>query len=190
MLKRKMKHSLTFLLATIACFSSVLCLVLLLHLQQLSKMVNDRDKSVVLCQMIPYYGVAQASLDKLQLFFRRHCIASAYLPDFDWLLVLDADTGVVNPNHCIEEQVRNTPFARQFLLDWANLEFSQPKFSSADNGALQLHILKTVLPNAKIEIEAGNRTIWVAIGNRRLKSCQMRRKALADIRDGIGATNM
>uniref|UniRef100_A0A914HPK4 Uncharacterized protein n=1 Tax=Globodera rostochiensis TaxID=31243 RepID=A0A914HPK4_GLORO len=85
-----------------------------------------------------------------QLFFRKHCIASAYLPDTDWMLVLDA---VVNPNHCIEE-VKNTLFARKFLLDWANMEFSQPEFSSTDNGALQLHILKTVLPNAQIEINA------------------------------------
>uniref|UniRef100_A0A915CFE2 Glycosyltransferase family 92 protein n=1 Tax=Parascaris univalens TaxID=6257 RepID=A0A915CFE2_PARUN len=37
------------------------------------------------------------------IMFRRHCIISYILPKYEWILVVDADVGVINPTRLIEE---------------------------------------------------------------------------------------
>jgi hypothetical protein len=46
-------------------------------------------------------------------------------------------------------------------MEWADYEFAEPAsgYTSADNGALQVHMLKTLLPNNHIEIDTCNR-LW------------------------------
>ena len=53
--------------------------------------------------------------------------------------------GWSNENAAGNYMVRNTAAARSFLRSWAQYQFHQPRgFSSADNGALHIHLLRTL----------------------------------------------
>ncbi|CAD6186814.1 unnamed protein product [Caenorhabditis auriculariae] len=108
----------------------------------------------------------------LKKFFRRHCVVAKILPNFEAVLFIDADIGVVNPKRRIEEYmdsnfdvvfydrfynweitagsyiVRNTSFAVKFLENFAKFETRLPEsFHGTDNGGLHLYVAEVLYPS-------------------------------------------
>ncbi|GMR62803.1 hypothetical protein PMAYCL1PPCAC_32998, partial [Pristionchus mayeri] len=109
-------------------------------------------------------------------FFRRHChtyqMMLNELPEESWILFVDADVGVVNPNKLIEDFIEeeydiylynrfyNWEFAAQYLFKnnergrdwikkWADMEFSLPNsFHGTDNGALHILMMHYLVPTS------------------------------------------
>ncbi|CAI4221800.1 unnamed protein product [Auanema sp. JU1783] len=107
--------------------------------------------------------------------FRRHCISAEVLPTTQWLLFLDADIAIANPSRLIEEYIdenydltfydrfisweiamgsyliRNTPWSRRFLSEFADFESQLPNsFHGTDNGAIHAFLMtKSNVSNEK-----------------------------------------
>jgi hypothetical protein len=122
------------------------------------------------------FSYSYACLHIPNVYFRKHCVILMYMinhPDIDWILVLDADIGVVDLTRRIEEYlptknetdihivfyerfngevhaggylIQNHPWSHRFLIGWLDWEPRITSFpgSNGDNGALHMHLLDTV----------------------------------------------
>ncbi|CAI4229301.1 unnamed protein product [Auanema sp. JU1783] len=146
--------------------------------------LRGTDYEVAMVDIMNDPRVVESCSQHSNVFFRKHCAAAVYLNDTDWLVVLDADTGIANPNHCIEEWIddrvdilfyerifnfeiasgnyiiKNSEFSRNFLKKWSDFEHNLPSnWNGADNGALQILILQMAIPDAFQEYDNCNQ-IW------------------------------
>uniref|UniRef100_A0A1I8ECS7 Nucleotide-diphospho-sugar transferase domain-containing protein n=3 Tax=Wuchereria bancrofti TaxID=6293 RepID=A0A1I8ECS7_WUCBA len=99
-----------------------------------------------------------------EFFFQRHCVTAQFLQEnnnFDYVLFIDSDMGVINPKKRIEEYImddkdiifynriwnfevmagsylaKNTKFVINFLRMWANYNYRLPhSFHGSDNAAI------------------------------------------------------
>lgn len=141
--------------------------------------------------------------------FKRHCAVAAYLDTTDWMLVVDAETGVINPQHCVEEWidnrvnmiffdryfnweissasylVRNSKFSRNFLQGLARWEFEPlPSWNSYDQGAFLVHLLQTLYPHAAWEVRSCTE-YWY-----RASSYQTYMATVMCVRESLGARRL
>ncbi|KAK6105128.1 hypothetical protein QQG55_19030 [Brugia pahangi] len=124
--------------------------------------------------------------------FARHCVTAEIMKeanDIQWFLFIDADMGVINPNHLIEEWIdnsvnlilynrifnhevmagsylaKNTPYSQKFLQFWANyeLQLQFPAFGS-DNGAIHNVLLELIFPE-KVSERKFCESVWMEAKN-------------------------
>nr|CDJ96728.1 Protein of unknown function DUF273 domain containing protein [Haemonchus contortus] len=107
--------------------------------------------------------------------FKRHCIAAEYLKNTDWMLVLDADTGVVNPSHCIEE----------WIDDRVDVIVYERFFNSEISAAsFMLHVLDTLIPDA-IQERKNCHDVWL-----NATSYDTYMAVVSCVRQALGATHL
>lgn len=121
--------------------------------------------------------------------FRRHCVLSLKMSSISnsWLLFLDGDMGIINPNHLIEDYIpkdpkaqiifynrimnhevmagsyliQNSEWSRKFLMFWAKFEDQLPNsFHGSDNGAIHAVILNQVSTEITSKREFCVKSYW------------------------------
>uniref|UniRef100_A0A0N4Z1F7 Nucleotid_trans domain-containing protein n=1 Tax=Parastrongyloides trichosuri TaxID=131310 RepID=A0A0N4Z1F7_PARTI len=139
---------------------------------------------------INYHRKLTKNCKQRDFMYKRHCFLANYLKhnfeDGDIILFLDADIGVINPNHILEKYIpigneeiifyerifnheiaagtffiKNSNYSRQFLINWSEYDFLHPYGRDGrDNVGLHFALLDYI-PEKFSKIKLKCYEIWV-----------------------------
>lgn len=88
-------------LQTVQCYATLRSYELLQVIWNNGKDIQIRNTTDIKIPLEPMFRQCQQYSDQIMVL--RHCVAKRLLVNYDYIIQIDADTGIVNPKRCFEE---------------------------------------------------------------------------------------